>query len=68
MYLAQGGQPQPVFSSLKVEAIHGNHFPTRCPMRETVFEYMELDYNRNRLHSANGSLLNPEASYEQLVT
>ncbi|MFA0814036.1 IS3 family transposase, partial [Microbulbifer epialgicus] len=41
-------------------------FPTRCLMRETVFEYIEIDYNRNRLHSANG-YLSPEAFEEQLV-
>ncbi|MFA0813032.1 IS3 family transposase, partial [Microbulbifer epialgicus] len=41
-------------------------FPTRCLMRETVFEYIEIDYIRNRLHSANG-YLSPEASEEQLV-
>ncbi|WP_444896961.1 IS3 family transposase [Microbulbifer sp. SSSA005] len=54
------------FRSLKVEVIHGNRFPTRCLMRETVFEYIEIDYNRNRLHSANG-YLSPEAFEEQLV-
>ncbi|MFA0792496.1 IS3 family transposase, partial [Microbulbifer echini] len=54
------------FHSLKVEAIHGNRFPTRRLMRETIFEYIEIDYNRNRLHSANG-YLSPEAFEEQLV-
>lgn len=44
------------FHSLKVEAIHGNTFPNRRQMRRAVFEYIEIDYNRNRLHSANGYL------------
>ncbi|AWF81618.1 hypothetical protein BTJ40_12710 [Microbulbifer sp. A4B17] len=66
MYLVQGGPPQLVFSSLKVEAIHVNRFPTRRLMRETVLEYIEIDYNRNRLHSANG-YLSPEAFEEQPV-
>ncbi|WP_444897115.1 hypothetical protein [Microbulbifer sp. SSSA005] len=35
-------------------------------MRETVFEYMEINYNRNRLHSANG-YLNPKALEKQLA-
>ncbi len=39
------------FHSLKVEAIHGEKFETRAQMRETVFEYIEVDYNRQRLHS-----------------
>lgn len=40
------------FHSLKVEAIHGEKFSTRESMRETVFEYIELDYNSKRHHSA----------------
>ena len=48
------------FHSLKVEAIHGEKFLTRKQMRQTVFEYIEVDYNRNRRHSANG-LISPEA-------
>ncbi len=39
------------FHSLKIEAIHGERFETRMQMRETVFEYIEVDYNRQRLHS-----------------
>ncbi len=36
----------PAFHSLKVEVIHGERFETRIQMRETVFEYVEVDYNR----------------------
>ena len=42
------------FHTLKVEAIHGEQFLTREAMRQTVFEYIEVDYNRSRRHSANG--------------
>ena len=42
------------FHSLKVETIHGEHFTTREKMRRSVFEYIEVDYNRTRRHSANG--------------
>ena len=42
------------FHSLKVEAVHGEHFATRESMREAVFEYIELDYNSNRHHSSIG--------------
>ena len=48
------------FHSLKVEAIHGERFTTREEMRQTVFEYIEVDYNRTRRHSANG-YISPEA-------
>ncbi len=44
------------FHSLKVEAIHGEHVETREAMRRAVFEYIEADDNRNRLHRANGYL------------
>lgn len=37
--------------SLKVEAIHGERFTTREQARACVFDYIEVDYNRNRLHS-----------------
>jgi transposase InsO family protein len=43
------------FHTLKVEAIHGELFPTRNTMREVVFEYIESDYNRNRHHTSIGS-------------
>ena len=49
--------------SLKVEAIHGERFATREQARAHVFEYIELDYNRNRLHSTLG-YLSPE-QFEQ---
>lgn len=48
------------FHSLKVEAIHGERFRTREAMRQAVFEYIEVDYNRTRRHSAIGNL-SPEA-------
>ena len=42
--------------SLKVEAIHGERFATRENAREQVFEYIEVYYNRKRLHSTMGYL------------
>ena len=45
--------------SLKVEAIHGERFATRSEAEMQVFEYIEVDYNRNRLHSTLG-YLSPE--------
>lgn len=48
------------FHSLKVECIHGERFRSRAQMRETVFEYVETDYNRQRRHSTLG-YISPEA-------
>jgi putative transposase len=42
--------------SLKVEAIHGERFATREKAKAHVFEYIEVDYNRTRLHSTLGYL------------
>ena len=46
--------------SLKVEAIHGERFNTRDAARVHVFDYIEVYYNRQRLHSRLG-YLSPEA-------
>ncbi len=40
--------------SLKVEAIHGERFVTREIAKAQVFEYIEVYYNRRRLHSRLG--------------
>jgi transposase InsO family protein len=54
------------FHTLKVETIHGERFATRDQMRQTVFEYIEVDYNRSRRHSANG-YISPEAVEAKLA-
>ena len=40
--------------SLKVEAIHGERFATREQAKAEVFDYIEVYYNRSRLHSTLG--------------
>ena len=47
------------FHSLKVEAIQYERLMNRTEMREAVLEYIEIDYNRKRRHSAL-SYLSPE--------
>lgn len=47
------------FHSFKVEAVQGESFASRAAMREAVFEYVEVYYNRQRLHSALG-YMSPE--------
>ena len=37
--------------SFKVEAIHGERFLTRSDAKYQVFDYIEVYYNRKRLHS-----------------
>jgi putative transposase len=46
--------------SFKIEAIHGERFLTRSEAKYHVFEYIEVYYNRKRLHSKLG-YVSPEA-------
>ena len=42
------------FHTLKVELIHAERFAAREALKEIVFEYVEVEYNRTRRHSALG--------------
>lgn len=44
------------FHTLKTELVHHQTFRNRDEARQAVFEYIEVFYNRERLHSANGYL------------
>jgi transposase InsO family protein len=44
------------FASLKEECIHRRSWATRAQVRHAVFDYIELFYNRQRLHSSLGYL------------
>ncbi len=52
------------FHSLKVEAITDEPIMSQEQMKQAVFEYNEIDYNRTRRHSALG-YISPE-QFEQL--
>ena len=45
---------QSFFSSLKTELVHRTQFRTRREAKAALFEYIEIFYNRQRLHSAIG--------------
>jgi putative transposase len=53
--------------SFKVEAVHGERFLTRSDAKYQVFEYIEVYYNRKRLHSKLG-YLSPEAFEAKMVS
>jgi putative transposase len=44
------------FHTLKTELIHHQTYQNRSEAKQAVFEYIEVFYNRERLHSANGYL------------
>ncbi|MCG3719076.1 IS3 family transposase [Aliarcobacter butzleri] len=41
------------FHSLKIELVHHEVFLTRSQANEKIFEYIEIFYNRKRIHSSN---------------
>ena len=42
------------FATLKKELVHRRSWPNRSTLREALFEYVEVFYNRRRLHSTIG--------------
>ena len=48
------------FGTLKTELIYHEHYATRQQARASIFEYIEVFYNRRRLHSSLG-YKSPEA-------
>lgn len=41
------------FHSLKTELVHHENYKTRAQANQSIFEYIEIFYNKKRLHSAN---------------
>jgi transposase InsO family protein len=50
------------WSTLKEELVHRHPWPTRARARQAIFEFIEVFYNRQRLHSSLGYL--SPAEYE----
>lgn len=42
------------YHTLKVELVHEKRFATRSEAKAAIFDYIEIFYNRTRLHSALG--------------
>jgi transposase InsO family protein len=51
------------FSALKNELVYRTVFPTRKHARRAIVEYIEVFYNRQRLHSGLG-YTTPEKAYQ----
>lgn len=54
------------WGKLKCEWLYGKHFKTRDEARAAVFEYIEVFYNRQRIHASNG-YLTPEEYYNNAL-
>ena len=53
-----------VFASLKTEQVHHSRYRTRNEARAALFDYLEVFYNRQRLHSSLGYRTPAEARTE----
>jgi putative transposase len=42
------------WATIKTELVHHQHYATRDQARQAIFEYIEVFYNRQRLHSSLG--------------
>lgn len=54
------------FHSLKTELTHHMKFETRSQANQAIFEYIEVFYNRQRLHSSN-NYMSPVDFEKQLL-
>ena len=48
------------WATLKSELVHQRQYATREQARQSIFEYIEVFYNRKRLHSSLG-YVSPES-------
>ncbi len=55
------------FNSLKTECVHRCHFKTRKQAKAALFDYIEIFYNRQRLHSTIGYKTPMEAYLEMTM-
>ena len=53
------------FATLKGELVRQQHYATQAQAKDSIFEYIEVFYNRQRCHSANGYLA--PLAYEQAL-
>ena len=53
------------YHTLKIELIYQRKYETRMEAKRDIFEYIEIFYNRERLHSSIG-YYSPE-EYEKLI-
>ena len=56
------------FGSLKTECVHRTRFATRKEAKAALFDYIEVFYNRQRLHSGIGYKTPVQAYAEMKAT
>jgi putative transposase len=56
-----------LFHTLKTELTHHCQFKTREESKQAIFEYIEVFYNRERIHSANDYLSPVDYEKQQIA-
>ncbi|QGP60399.1 putative transposase OrfB [Piscirickettsia salmonis] len=56
------------FHTLKMELVHHMNFKNRQEAKSAIFEYIEVFYNRKRIHSANDYLSPEEYEHNQKIS
>ena len=56
------------FATLKKELVHRRSWPTRALLRDALFDYIEVFYNRRRLHSTIGYKTPAQAESDYALT
>ncbi|PEQ17744.1 hypothetical protein X973_00365 [Piscirickettsia salmonis] len=56
------------FHTLKTELVHHMNFKNRQEAKSAIFEYIEVFYNRKRIHSANDYLSPEEYKHNQKIS
>ena len=54
------------FHTLKTELVYHEVYETRAQANQSIFEYIEVFYNRQRMHSSNNNLSPVE--YEEFMS
>ena len=62
-----GAVAESFFHSLKTEFTNHEMFKTRAQANEMIFEYIEIFYNRQRMHSSNNYLSPVEYEEKMLL-
>ena len=55
------------FGTIKKELVHQARYATRAQAKQAIFEYIEVFYNRERLHSSLGYLSPSEFEAQTLA-
>lgn len=57
-----------ILGKMENEWLHGRHFKTRDEAKTAIFEYVEIFYNRQRIHESNDYVTPDEYYFNAMVS